>query len=72
MIYRITKAAQRLGIHPSTLRDLENRGLIEIKRDYLGWRFFLEEDLKELEEKLFPANGSKPIIRVKKIANTLN
>jgi DNA-binding transcriptional MerR regulator len=72
MIYRVGKAAQRLGIHPSTLRDLKNRGLIEVKRDYLGWRFFLEEDLRELEEKLFPSNGSKPLLRRKKGAGTLN
>jgi hypothetical protein len=38
----------------------------------LGWRFFLEEDLRELEEKLFPSNGSKPLLRKKKGAGTLN
>lgn len=53
MRIRIAEAAKRLGIHPETLRELERRGTILVRRDWAGHRVFSEDELKELETKLF-------------------
>ncbi len=53
MNYRISEAARRLGIHPSTLRDLENRGLISARRDWANYRVYSDPEIKEIEKTLF-------------------
>jgi len=55
----VSEAAKRLRIHPNTLRDLENRGMIQVRRNWAGWRIYTESDLKALEEKLFPREKSE-------------
>ena len=53
MNIRITEAARQIGVHPNTLRRLEKRGVITAKRDWVGHRFFLPEELKQIEQILF-------------------
>ena len=56
MNIRISEAAKRIGVHPNTLRDLEKRGMITARRDWVGYRVFSEEDLAQIERKLFYRN----------------
>ena len=72
MLFRIGEAARRLGIASSTLRDLENRGYITARRNWVGWRVFDEQDLRKLESKLYPGDGAKSIIRRKKCPSPMN
>lgn len=47
----IGELAERVGLHPVTLRRLERRGLITSHRDVNGWRVYgpdAEEALKRL------------------------
>ena len=53
-IYLVTQAAKKLGIHPSTLRDLENRGLIQVQRNWVGWRVYPESQIETIKEVLYP------------------
>ena len=53
MNIRISEASKRLGVHPSTLRNLEKRGTITIRRDWAGWRIFSEQEIKRIEAILF-------------------
>ncbi len=53
MIIRISEAAKRLGIHLQTIRELEKRGVIQVRRDWAGYRIFDEQELKEIEMTLF-------------------
>ncbi len=53
MRIRITEAGRRLGMHPETLKELERRGEIHIRRDWANHRVFSEDELRELEMKLF-------------------
>lgn len=53
MNYRISEAAKKIGVHPSTLRDLEKRGVITIRRDWSGFRVFNEEEIQSIEKNLF-------------------
>ncbi len=50
---RISKAAERLGVHPQTLRDLERRGVIKPRRDWAGYRVFDDAELLKIERCLF-------------------
>jgi len=54
MFFKIGEAAKQIGIHPSTLRDLENRGLISIRRNWSGHRVYTEEEISQIREKIFP------------------
>ncbi|MBI3768218.1 MAG: MerR family transcriptional regulator [Deltaproteobacteria bacterium] len=47
---RIGKAAERVGIHVSTVRRLEGRGLIQPRRDWAGHRRFTEADVERLRQ----------------------
>lgn len=58
-IFLVSKAAKRLGIHPSTLRDLENRGVIQTRRNWAGWRIYSEPELREIEKILYGDNNSE-------------
>ncbi len=51
---RIGKAAREIDVSPSTLRRLDRAGLIVIKRDKNGDRFFTQEDLEIIRAILFP------------------
>ena len=55
MFFKIGEAAKQIGIHPSTLRDLENRGLISIRRNWSGHRVYTEEEISQIREKIFPS-----------------
>jgi DNA-binding transcriptional MerR regulator len=54
MVFRITEAVKRLGVCAETLRNYERRGLIKVRRDWSGRRVFTDEDLREIEERIFP------------------
>jgi len=54
MIVRISEAAGKIGVHPSTLRNLEKRGLIRINRDWAGFRIFSENEIEQIRERIFP------------------
>ena len=56
MNFRISEAAKRIGIHPTTLRDLEKRGIVTARRDWCGYRVFSEDELAQIERKLFYQN----------------
>ena len=43
------KAAALVGLHPETLRRLNNRGLLPAKRDWRGHRVFCVLDLLKLK-----------------------
>jgi len=47
---RITEAAKLVGVHPSTLRRLERRGLIAPRRTWAGHRRYTEADLVRLRQ----------------------
>ena len=49
-LFHIQKAAERVGLSPTTLRRYERAGRIEVERDDLGHRVYLEDDLKQLRE----------------------
>lgn len=49
-IYRISGAAERAGVHPSTIRNYERRGLIAPQRDETGQRVFTEELIKKIKQ----------------------
>jgi DNA-binding transcriptional MerR regulator len=53
----VTEAAKKLGIHPSTLRDLENRGMIQVQRNWSGWRVYSEGQIQDLKRILYPGSG---------------
>jgi DNA-binding transcriptional MerR regulator len=57
MNIRISEASKRLGVHPSTLRNLEKRGTITVQRDWAGWRIFSEEELMNIQSSLFNRRG---------------
>lgn len=43
------RAAEFVGLHPETLRRLNNRGLLPAKRDWRGHRVFDVADLLKLK-----------------------
>lgn len=47
---RIGEVAHRVGIHPSTIRSFERRGLLTPPRDWAGQRRFTEADVQRLQE----------------------
>ena len=54
MNIRISEAARQLGVHPSTLRNLEKRGIIRTQRDWVGYRVYTETEIENISEILFP------------------
>ncbi len=46
--FRIAEAAERVGVHPNTIRNLERRGLFTVPRDWSGQRRFSEADVQAL------------------------
>ncbi len=47
---RIGEVAERVGIHPETIRRLERRGIITSKRDINGWRRYGPEVVETLKQ----------------------
>jgi len=46
----ITDVAERIGVTPKTLIRWEKSGKIrKPKRDWKGWRFYLEDDLVDIQ-----------------------
>ena len=46
----ITELAERVGVTPKTIMRWEKAGKIKkSKRDWKGWRFYLEEDITDIE-----------------------
>lgn len=38
----VSEIAELTGLHANTIRNYADRGIIEGKRDFRGWRFFPE------------------------------
>ncbi len=38
----VGEIAEMVNLHPNTIRNYADRGIIESKRDFRGWRFFPE------------------------------
>lgn len=51
--FRVNTVARRLGVHTSTIKRLEARGLFNPVRDRVGHRRYSESDLTRLREILF-------------------
>lgn len=45
----ITQVAKLTGLHPNTIRNYCDRGIIESKRDFRGWRY-IPNPLKAIEK----------------------
>ena len=47
----ITQLAEKVGVTPKTIIRWEKSGKIKKpKRDWKGWRFYLEEDIADVEK----------------------
>jgi DNA-binding transcriptional MerR regulator len=46
----ISRAAQIVNCHPETIRRLDRRGIIKVKRDYRGHRIFTRNELLKLKK----------------------
>lgn len=46
----ISEVAEKVGIHPETIRRLEKRGLISAARDVNGWRRYPPEAVEKLKK----------------------
>lgn len=55
--YRINTVSRRLGVHSSTIKRLEARGLFTPSRDYAGHRRYAEHDVARLRKILFGEAG---------------
>ena len=56
---RIAEAAQRLGVHPITLKRIERIGVIDPMRDRNGWRRFDDETIERARRFLYPNEKPK-------------
>jgi DNA-binding transcriptional MerR regulator len=52
---RIARAAQLLGLSPSTLKRLEKRGLIRVRKDRNGQRRYTIDDIQRIRALYYPA-----------------
>ena len=50
----IGEASRRLRVHPSTLKNMERRGLLTPFRDGRNFRFFLESEIANLSAQREP------------------
>lgn len=46
----ISQVAVQTGVHPSTICRLEDKGILESKRDHNGWRVFDQSTVDKLRE----------------------
>lgn len=52
--YHISEVAERVGVHPRTIKRWIKEGKVEeVDRDRRGWRLFTEEDVKKIKEYAF-------------------
>lgn len=51
-LLRVTEAAKQLGVKPSSIRQLERRGLLPAVRDWNGHRRFKDSDISRLQKSL--------------------
>ena len=56
---RITEAAQQVGLSISTLKRLEQRGLIRVRKDCNGQRRYTIDDIQRIRALYYPA-ASEP------------
>jgi len=47
---RISQAARLTGLHTTTIRRLEERGLVRPRRDFAGHRRFSQKDIERLRQ----------------------
>jgi len=60
-LLRIGEVARQTGLHATTIRRLEQRGLLPPpRRDWAGHRRFAPDDLDRLRALMFPARGESP------------
>ena len=52
---RIAQAAHQVGISPTTLKRLEQRGLIHPQKDRNGQRRYTEDDIARIQALYYPA-----------------
>jgi DNA-binding transcriptional MerR regulator len=51
---RIAQAAQLLGLSISTLKRLEKRGLIRVRKDRNGQRRYTDHDIEQIRALYYP------------------
>ena len=51
---RIAQAAHQVGISPTTLKRLEQRGLIQPRKDRNGQRRYTEDDIATIRALYYP------------------
>ena len=51
---RIGEAAHQVGISPTTLKRLEQRGLICVRKDRNGQRRYTEDDIARIRRLYYP------------------
>ena len=51
---RIGEAAHQVGISPTTLKRLEQRGLIRVRKDRNGQRRYTIDDIQQIRELYYP------------------
>ena len=52
---RIAQAAHQVGISPTTLKRLEQRGLIRVRKDRNGQRRYTIDDIQAIQALYYPA-----------------
>jgi len=52
---RIAQAAHQVGISPTTLKRLEQRGLIRVQKDCNGQRRYTDHDIQRIRALYYPA-----------------
>ena len=55
----ISEIAEKVGLHPETIRRLEKRGVITPRRDVNGWRRYSPEIVEQLKA-LYGADSPEP------------
>jgi DNA-binding transcriptional MerR regulator len=48
--YLIQEASQRVGVHRNTLKNLEDKGIINPTRSLAGQRRYSEDDLQKIRD----------------------
>jgi len=54
----ISELAERVGLHPETIRRLERRGIITSQRDMNNWRHYSPDSVEKLK-KLYAISDSE-------------
>ena len=47
--YTVCEAAKKLHCHPNTVKRLEKRLNLKVKRDYRNYRMYSQEDIVKIE-----------------------